>query len=118
MGSEASLSGLHHSIVVMSKTHMITVHFQRMCVRAKTQSCSICILFDPCVLHIISHALCSPATKSRSYSIQGSIHSLLAVSREMVLISCLDSVEGAKGMGELFSMGEFRMVNNGKSFGL
>lgn len=36
----------------------------------------------------------------------------------MVLISCLDSVEGAKGLGVLFSMGEFRMVNNGKSFGL
>lgn len=36
----------------------------------------------------------------------------------MVLISCLDSVEGAKGLGELFSMGEFRMADNGKSFGL
>jgi len=57
MGSEASLSGLHHSIVVKSKTHMITVNFQRMCVRAKTQSRSICILLDPCVLRIISFTL-------------------------------------------------------------
>lgn len=91
---------------------------KRMCVRAKTQSCSICILLDPCVLHIISHSLCSPATECRSFHIQGSIHTLLAVSREMVLISCLDSVEGARGLGELFSICEFRMVNNGKSFGL
>lgn len=36
----------------------------------------------------------------------------------MVLISCLDSVEGARGLGELFSICEFRMVNKWQVFWL